>query len=83
MSRGETQIKKPTESANIAIVHKEPMMLMVSTQDTKKEWVTDSGCTFHSTPEKEVLLECSWLTTLMETLKELGKLEYKFQMALK
>ncbi|XP_024007234.1 uncharacterized protein LOC112083440 [Eutrema salsugineum] len=33
------------------------MVLSVSTQDTKKEWILDSGCSYHSTPDKEVLFD--------------------------
>lgn len=32
-------------------------MLTVSKQDTLKEWIMDSGCSFHSTPVKEVLFD--------------------------
>ncbi|KAF8077390.1 hypothetical protein N665_1041s0005 [Sinapis alba] len=33
------------------------MILTASVQDTKEEWVLDSGCTFHITPNKEVLFD--------------------------
>lgn len=32
-------------------------MLTVSTEDTKEEWVMDSGCSFHITPDKEYLFD--------------------------
>ena len=32
-------------------------MLTVSNQDTVKEWIMDSGCSFHSTHDKEVLFD--------------------------
>ena len=33
------------------------MILTASVHDTKSEWVLDSGCTFHITPNREVLFE--------------------------
>lgn len=33
------------------------MMLTVSSQVTSKRWILDSGCTFHSTSDKEVLFD--------------------------
>ena len=32
-------------------------MLTVSTKDSKEEWVMDSGCSFHITPNKDVLFD--------------------------
>ncbi|KAF8080959.1 hypothetical protein N665_0912s0002 [Sinapis alba] len=33
------------------------MILTVSVQETKYEWVLDSGCTFHITPNKHVMFD--------------------------
>ena len=44
-------------SANTATVYKEPMTLSVSTHNTKKVWIMDSGCSYHNTPNKEVLFD--------------------------
>ncbi|CAA7038779.1 unnamed protein product [Microthlaspi erraticum] len=38
--------KKPPNSANIAVEPKQPIVLTVSTQDSKKEWVMDSAITY-------------------------------------
>ena len=48
---------KPQDSANIAAESTEPLILSVSTQDTKDEWVMDSGCSFHITPDKSFLFD--------------------------
>ena len=34
---------------------KQPLVLTASIHDSRKEWVLDSGCTFHITPDKNVL----------------------------
>lgn len=36
---------------------KEPLILAASIQDTRDEWVLDSGASFHITPNKEVLFD--------------------------
>lgn len=48
-----------TDSANAVTTSKkqQPLVLTVSTQDTKDEWVLDSGCSFHITPHRHVLLD--------------------------
>lgn len=48
---------KQNESANLAQEKDQPMVLTASLQDPKKEWVLDSGCTFHITPDKDVLFD--------------------------
>lgn len=48
---------KQTESANVAQEKERPMILTASSQDPKKEWVLVSGCTFHITPEKDLLFD--------------------------
>ena len=49
--------KKPSNSVNIAEEKEEPLVLVASQQATKDEWVLDSGCTFHITPNKDVLFD--------------------------
>lgn len=49
-----------SESANLVYEVPQPMVLTVSTEYTKDEWVLDSGCTFHITPNK------NWLFDLQE-----------------
>ncbi|WZZ77670.1 hypothetical protein YC2023_098242 [Brassica napus] len=49
--------RKDKGSANIATEYKEPMILSVSTHNTKKWWIMDSGYSYHSTPDKEVLFD--------------------------
>ena len=44
-------------SANTVIEYKEPIILIVSTHNTKKGWIIDSGCSYHNTPDKEVLFD--------------------------
>lgn len=48
---------KAQDSANIAEEKKQPLILTVSTQYTKDEWVMDSGCSFHITPDKSYLFD--------------------------
>ena len=36
---------------------RQPLVLTASTHDSRKEWVLDSGCTFHITPDKSVLFD--------------------------
>lgn len=53
---------------NVATTRKEPLILMASIQDTRNEWVMDSGASFHITPNREVLFdlkECSGGKVLM------------------
>lgn len=45
------------DSANSVSEPKQPLVLTVSTQDSKNEWVLDSGCSFHMTPQKEELFD--------------------------
>ena len=49
--------RRQRDSANIATEPRQPLVLTVSKQDTLKEWIMDSGCSFHSTPMKEVLFD--------------------------
>lgn len=35
----------------------QPLVWTVSAQDTKNEWVLDSGCSFHITSQREVLFD--------------------------
>lgn len=44
-------------SANTATEYKEPMILSVSTYNTKKGWIMDSCSSYHNTPDKEVLFD--------------------------
>uniref|UniRef100_A0A1J3EV45 Retrovirus-related Pol polyprotein from transposon TNT 1-94 n=1 Tax=Noccaea caerulescens TaxID=107243 RepID=A0A1J3EV45_NOCCA len=44
-------------SANTAAEINQPFVLTVSSQYTKDEWVLDSGCTFHITPNKELMFD--------------------------
>lgn len=53
----ERKHQRATSSANVAQEKEYPMILTASVQDTKQEWVLDSGCTFHITPNKEVLFD--------------------------
>lgn len=46
---------KPSSSANVATEPHQPLVLTASTQDQGKEWNMDSGCSFHLTPNKEIL----------------------------
>ncbi|KAG7535610.1 hypothetical protein ISN45_Aa08g030180 [Arabidopsis thaliana x Arabidopsis arenosa] len=46
---------KPSSSANVATKPHQPLVLTASTQDQGKEWIMDSGCSFHLTPNKEIL----------------------------
>lgn len=45
------------ESANVVYEVPQPMALTVSTDYNKDEWVLDSGCTFHITPDKNWLFD--------------------------
>ena len=49
--------KKAKSAANMTIEEEHPMILTSSLHDTKNEWVLDSGCTFHITPDKGVLFD--------------------------
>lgn len=44
------------QNANTAR-NQQPMILTASIHDTKDQWVLDSGCTFHITPDKEALFD--------------------------
>src|SRR5690606_25529506 len=44
------------QNVNIA-QNEEPMILTASVHDSKEQWVLDSGCTFHITPDKDVLFD--------------------------
>lgn len=49
-----------SSSVNVAsakVVKREPLILTASVQDTRDEWVLDSGASFHITPNKEVLFD--------------------------
>lgn len=48
---------KPTDSVNITSKVTEPLVLTASHHDTIKKCVLDSGCTFHNTPNKDVLFD--------------------------
>jgi len=50
-------LHKPSSSANIATEPKQPLVLTASPQDTKEEWVMDSGCSFHITLDKDSLFD--------------------------
>lgn len=43
--------------ASAKVVKREPLILTTSVQDTRDEWVLDSGASFHITPNKEVLFD--------------------------
>ena len=45
------------ESVNIATEPKQPLVLTASVQDTKQEWIMDSGCSYHSTSAREVMFD--------------------------
>ena len=53
----ERKDQRASSSANVAQEKEFPMILTASMQDTKDEWVLDLGCTFHITPNKEVLFD--------------------------
>lgn len=44
------------QNANVA-QRQEPMILTASVHDTRDQWVLDSGCTFHITPDKDALFD--------------------------
>lgn len=48
---------KNYETTNVAHEKEHPMILTASVQETKDEWVLDSGCSFHITPTKHVLFD--------------------------
>ena len=48
---------KTPDSANVVAESKEPLILTVSTQYSKDEWLMDSGCSFHITPDKSFLFD--------------------------
>ena len=41
----------------VSASRQQPLVLTVSTQDTKDDWVLDSGCSFHITPQRNVLFD--------------------------
>lgn len=43
-------------SVNVASEPRQPLMLTVSVQDNKDDWILDSGCSFHITPQRSVML---------------------------
>ena len=43
------------DSANTVSERRQSLVLTVSTLDSKQEWVLDSGCSFHITPQRDVL----------------------------
>lgn len=45
------------QEVNAATKIRQPLVLTASIHDSRKEWVLDSGCTFHITPDKEVLFD--------------------------
>ena len=45
-----------TQAANV-VQSREPMILTASVHDTRHEWVLDSGCMFHITPDKGALFD--------------------------
>ncbi|KAJ4885668.1 Retrovirus-related Pol polyprotein from transposon TNT 1-94 [Raphanus sativus] len=49
--------RRHRESANIATEPKQPLVLTASVQDTKQKWIMDSGCSYHSTSNKEVMFD--------------------------
>ena len=49
--------RRHKESANIATELKQPLVLTASVQDTKQEWIMDSGCSYHSTSDREVMFD--------------------------
>jgi len=49
--------RRHKESANIATEPKQPLVLTASVQDTKQEWIMDSGCSYHSTSDREVMFD--------------------------
>ncbi|CAA7024671.1 unnamed protein product [Microthlaspi erraticum] len=55
--RGQKQ--NESSSVNTVAEIKQPLVLTVSSQYTKDEWVMDSGCTFHITPNKEYMPDMS------------------------
>ena len=48
---------KTQDSANVVAESKETLILTVSTQYAKDEWVMDSGCSFHITPDKSFMFD--------------------------
>lgn len=44
-------------TANLVAGPRQPLVLTVSTEDTKEEWIMDSGCSFHITPDKKFLFD--------------------------
>ncbi|CAA7021882.1 unnamed protein product [Microthlaspi erraticum] len=48
---------KQSNSANVAHEKEQPMILTASIQGNVKEWVMDSGCTFHITPDRDALFD--------------------------
>ena len=45
------------QAVNTVTQIKQPLVLKPSLHDSRKEWVLDSGCTFHITPDKDVLFD--------------------------
>lgn len=46
---------KQENTANLAEGPKQPLVLTISTKDTQEEWVMDSGCSFHITPDRSYM----------------------------
>ena len=49
--------RRPPNSENFTKEPDHPLVLTVSNHDTFKEWIMDSGCSFHSTHDKKVLFD--------------------------
>ncbi|WZZ71194.1 hypothetical protein YC2023_082564 [Brassica napus] len=49
-NNGEQEVNASTEV-------KQPLVLIANIHDSRKEWVLDSDCTFHITPDKDVLFD--------------------------
>ena len=45
------------QAVNAVTEIRQPLVLTASIPDSRKEWVLDSGCTFHITPDKDVLFD--------------------------
>ncbi|KAG7533290.1 Zinc finger CCHC-type [Arabidopsis thaliana x Arabidopsis arenosa] len=76
-------VRKSTNSANVAQEKEQPMILTASLQNTRDEWVLDSGCTFHITPDKDALFNLKEIdggkvlmgNNTYSEVKEIGKLK--------
>lgn len=76
---------KGTSSVNVASSKNQPLILTASIQDTRDEWVMDSGASLHITPNRDLLFDfkdCSGGKVLMgnNTFSEIngvGKIRIK------